>query len=1150
MHFSAGIKPLLKHVISLLVRVAPAFCLLLAPGAVASGGESRAPAQILILHSYSQEYPWTKYQHQGFTEHLYANQTPAPAISTEHLDTKRIPFSETYREQFAGYLASKYANYRPDLIYVTDDNALTLARTHFPRLFPDAPIIFSGVNDYDVERQLDPTRITGVYERKDIAPNIQVLRTMSREVSDILVVGDGSSTYHSIEREIRQALKDYPEITATYLANERVDELIAGLTGRKEKYLFLTTLGGVSDASGRTLSLDETISTIGSTGNFVTLSMEDAYLRAGVVGGYVTSGTKQGTVAAQMAHRYINGIPIAQIHPVKESPNEYMFDQLALDKHGLRLPQHILNIATIRNAPDTFYQRHRTLILGLLFALAGLLFISMALFAMIVSIKTRQLRANSEQFAAQADSLRRVKDSLSAAQQIARLGSWEWDLTSQSMYWSDQEFRIFGEPPQSFSPTYDLYLSYVIPEDRSKAKTALEDAFAHRGPLEIELRILRKDGEIAHIRELGHIRFNDIGAAISIVGTTLDITTIKQHEAQEQERFRRIERYQDALLEWSRVDYKNLDEALARATEISAHTLQVGRVSIWLYDQDRSALECQLLYRLDGGLTKIDAVLHEREFPEYFRAIENGKLLAANDARTDSRTKAFTEGYLEPLGITSLLDAPIFYQGEVVGVVCHEQIGPARDWSSYEQEFASAISKSVSLSLEINRRKEIERQLEYQAYHDRLTNLPNRSLFLDRLEQAIKQAKRTGTHLAVLFLDLDNFKEINDSLGHGAGDKVLVHIAEKLRSELREVDTVARLGGDEFTVIIDAVSDTRKLQSLAMDLAKTIQKPIVIDANELYVTSSIGISTYPSDGETAEELLRNADAAMYRAKDEGRNSFQFYTEDMTEQAFERILLETSLRRALEREEFVVYYQPQFDLRTNSLIGMEALSRWMHPEMGMVPPSQFIPAAEETGLIVQVDRWVMNTALTQIGRWYEAGLEPGRLALNLAVKQLYQNDLLTTIQDTLTRTNCRPEWLALEVTESQIMRKPERAIEILRRLSECGVEIAIDDFGTGHSSLSYLKRLPVDKLKIDKSFVRDIPDDEDDVAIVRAVIALAASMKLTVIAEGVETEQQKAFLAREGCAQVQGYFYGRPVPAAEMEQLLAGYVANARATRSN
>jgi EAL domain-containing protein (putative c-di-GMP-specific phosphodiesterase class I) len=316
-----------------------------------------------------------------------------------------------------------------------------------------------------------------------------------------------------------------------------------------------------------------------------------------------------------------------------------------------------------------------------------------------------------------------------------------------------------------------------------------------------------------------------------------------------------------------------------------------------------------------------------------------------------------------------------------------------------------------------------------------------------------------------------------------------------------------------------------------------LQDPICIDKHELYVTSSIGISIYPADGDSPETLLRNADAAMYKAKNEGRNSFQFYTEDMTTRAYERVALEANLRRAVENKEFYLCYQPQVDGISGKLIGMEALIRWEHPELGTIPPFKFIPLAVETGLIIQIDRFVMRTAMRQLKQWYESGLNPGTLALNLTVKQLRQDDFISVLKEMLIETGCLSEWIELEITEGEIMENPEQAIKVLQEISEMGIKLAIDDFGTGYSSLAYLKRLPVDKLKIDRSFISNLPDDEDDIVIVQTIIALSNSLRLSVIAEGVETIEQKEFLIGNGCPHIQGYFYGKPMKAESMLEML-------------
>lgn len=427
--------------------------------------------------------------------------------------------------------------------------------------------------------------------------------------------------------------------------------------------------------------------------------------------------------------------------------------------------------------------------------------------------------------------------------------------------------------------------------------------------------------------------------------------------------------------------------------------------------------------------------------------------------------------------------------------------------------------------------------LDHRANHDELTELPNRRLFLDRLDQAIKHAHRYNHHVAVLFIDLDHFKEINDSLGHLVGDSLLIHVARLMQNHLRDVDTIARFGGDEFCLIVDSIDDIQRISDIAENLVEMLQDPVCIEKHELYVTSSIGISIYPADGDNPETLLRNADAAMYKAKTEGRNRFQFYTEDMTLRAYERVALEANLRRAIENREFYVCYQPQVDGISGKLIGMEALIRWEHPELGTIPPFKFIPLAVETGLIIQIDRFVMRTAMTQLKQWYDEGLNPGTLALNLTVKQLQQDDFIPMLKEMLIETRCLSEWIELELTEGEIMGNPEQAIKVLQQIHEIGIKLAIDDFGTGYSSLAYLKRLPVDKLKIDRSFISNLPDDEEDAMIVQAIITLSKSLRLSIIAEGVETIEQKEFLIGNGCPHIQGYFYGKPMRTESMLEML-------------
>jgi len=621
------------------------------------------------------------------------------------------------------------------------------------------------------------------------------------------------------------------------------------------------------------------------------------------------------------------------------------------------------------------------------------------------------------------------------------------------------------------------------------------------------------------------------------------LSQVQAAELLERQRYEQSERYQSALFQWSKIEYDNPDIAIRNAMEISAHTLKIERVSIWLLNDENSALACHDLYTASTAEHLSGIFLYRSDYPRYFDAIDHGEIIAADDAQNDPQTAEFSENYLIPQMIYSMLDMPITVDGKIIGVICHEHIGYIRHWNPEEKEFAITIANALALTFEIDKRKKVEQTLDYKAHHDELTHLSNRALFLDRLEHAIKKAKRQNTLLAVLFIDLDRFKEINDSLGHEMGDAVLIEVADRLREHMREIDTIARLGGDEFTLIIEDIEDIQKVNAIASKLLSTLQQPMEIQGHQLYVTTSIGISLFPLDGNDPQSLLRNADSAMYKAKEEGRNSYQYYTAELTQRAFERMSLESSLRRAIANHEFVVYYQPQINGVTGDLIGMEALVRWQHPELGMVSPERFIPLAEETGLILAIDEFVMKEGMRQVASWYSQGLNPGVLSLNLAMKQLWQENFAQMLQKMLEDSGCKAEWIELEVTEGEVMKNPEKAIGILKEIHTLGVMLAIDDFGTGYSSLSYLKRLPLDILKIDQSFIRGIPENNEDVAIVRSIIALAKSMGMRVIAEGVETLEQKEFLVENGCHHIQGYFYSRPINVGEMDNRLRQSLVN-------
>jgi diguanylate cyclase (GGDEF)-like protein/PAS domain S-box-containing protein len=453
------------------------------------------------------------------------------------------------------------------------------------------------------------------------------------------------------------------------------------------------------------------------------------------------------------------------------------------------------------------------------------------------------------------------------------------------------------------------------------------------------------------------------------------------------------------------------------------------------------------------------------------------------------------------------------------------------------QDAEGRPSHYIGIFTDLSERKAADERVRFLAQHDALTELPNRTLFLDRFEHAIAGATRLGTRVALLFLDLDRFKNVNDSLGHQVGDRLLQAVARRLKGCLREVDTVARLGGDEFLILLHDLRSAQAVATVADKLLGVMAGPFEVDGHELTVSPSVGISLYPDDGRDVPTLMKNADAAMYHAKNRGRNNYQFYRDDMNARTLELLALENALRRAIEHQEFRLHYQPQVDLASGRIVGVEALARWPSPEGGMISPARFIPVAEDCGLIVPLGDWVLREACAQARRWQEMGLSPVPVAVNLSALQFRQGGLPARIRTVLTETGLAPEYLELEITESALMHEVEATVAMVQELRDMGLRLSIDDFGTGYSSLSYLIRFPIHKLKVDLSFVRRMVDNPDAAAITKAIIGMAKNLRLKVIAEGVENADQLALLRAQGCEEIQGYYFSAPVPAEDVARML-------------
>jgi diguanylate cyclase (GGDEF)-like protein len=520
-------------------------------------------------------------------------------------------------------------------------------------------------------------------------------------------------------------------------------------------------------------------------------------------------------------------------------------------------------------------------------------------------------------------------------------------------------------------------------------------------------------------------------------------------------------------------------------------------------------------------------------------AFRSRQACISNDYLADQRSSAF-HAIIRSDGAKSGAAFPLLVRGRAVGVMLF--LSSEKD--TFTPEFAELLQRladNVSFALEnfdrADEKTKADERIEYLASHDSLTNLPNREMFNELLRYAIEAAGRYQRRFAVLFIDLDRFKVINDSLGHDAGDLLLVEIGNRLRQTLRSSDVVARLGGDEFVVLLEETSESHDIERIAHNLLSVLSQPMQLSGHECHTTASIGIAMYPSDGSDVQTLTKNADMAMYLAKEDGKNGFRFFTKEIKAQSIERLMLETALRRALDRDQFALHYQPKVDLASGQITGVEALLRWTHPDLGVLSPMQFIPLAEETGLIVPIGRWVLREACAQNMAWQRRGLRPVSMAVNLSPRQFVDAHLLRDIDEALAASGMAPVLLQLEVTESMVMRNVSRAIKVLDAIQSRGIRLAIDDFGTGYSSMSLMKQFPIDTIKIDRSFVRDLPKDSEDQAIAQAIISMGKALGMTVVAEGVETTEQETFLRDHACDEMQGFLFSKPVPPQQLAELL-------------
>ncbi len=669
---------------------------------------------------------------------------------------------------------------------------------------------------------------------------------------------------------------------------------------------------------------------------------------------------------------------------------------------------------------------------------------------------------------------------LREAQRIAHLGNWTLDVQNDRLQWSEEMFRILEVDPRQQPARDSVYLAVTHPEDREMVRAAYEESLLQRRPCEITHRLLFADGRIKYVHGHGETLFADDGTPLVSHGTLQDVT--ERHLARE-------------------------------ALQLYAKIFQHSGEAIMVTDHDNRIVAVNPAFVRQTGYS-LEQI-----------AGKNPRMLASG--RTPQAT------YVE---LWNTLQEKSYWQGELWDRNRSGRIYPKWAAISAIRDERGTITHFIASFTDISERKAAEERIEHLAHHDSLTGLFNRYNLEIRLSQALLSARRENWFMAVLFIDLDRFKVINDTLGHHVGDQLLIEVAQRLLGCVRESDVVARLGGDEFVVVLNALDSPAEASPVAAKIMHALAQPYDIGNDRLHTSPSIGIAIFPDDGDDAATLMKHADAAMYHAKEQGRNNLQYFTAELNAAASERLLLERELRVALEQSQFELHYQPQFAADAGDFVrplAVEALIRWRHPQRGLVPPDRFIPLAEESGLIEAIGDWVLHEACRQLAEWKLEGIGPRRMAVNISAHQLRNADLVERIGDILRHHRLAHDELELEITESVAMSDPASAIEQLEALRRLGVMLAIDDFGTGYSSLAYLKRLPIQVLKLDRAFVRDIENDENDAAISAATLALAHSLGLMVVAEGIETEGQSRFLRAHGCDLLQGYLYGRPEPAAAL-----------------
>jgi diguanylate cyclase (GGDEF)-like protein/PAS domain S-box-containing protein len=1059
--------------------------------------QANGTKQILVLNSYHQGYRRSDAIMEGIRSE-FKNTGFKVELWYEYMDTFRYA-PETVVPYLEKLYQVKFHRNQFDVIIASDDNAFKFLLGHRDALFPDVPIVFTGIDHLDDAMIRQHRAITGVTEEVDIKSTIETIFALHPHTKTIVVVGDATSTNEAYLKEVHATVHalhaDVNVLELSYSTMAELKEKLRNLT----KFDVVLCLSVDQARTGASLSVDDMLALIAQHSNAPVYTLWGNYIGLGPLGGIVTSGELQGRHAVRMAARLLHGEAAAMIKIIRVSPNTPMFDYVQMKRFGISraaLPKG----SVLVNEPQTFYYRYQTVIQV---TVTFVILQSMIIILLMVNTKRRK-KAES----ALRESTKKYLRIFNGAE-VPILEQDFADVIARLQQLRDEGITDLKLYLQKNTAVVKKFVNGI------KISDANESA----------LRLFRAHSK----REL----LSHVDAILRPLSTEFYIDKICAIWTRKKA-FR-------AECSLNTMEGKELSVVLSMP--VPSESEASARVPVSVFDiTDRKRIEMSL-HKLSSAVEQSGSavmITDKKGVIEYVNP-RFTEVTGYTPGELTGQTTPLLQNLNNPTGEHQALSEVVLSGQDWHGEINDRRKDGKPYWAltsiSPILDECGSITHFVAVSEDITQLKDTQMRMEQLAFYDTLTGLENRRLFRKRLEHAVKVAQRTGKSVALLYLDLDQFKRVNDTLGHDAGDALLTKVAEGLRVCVRREDTAARIGGDEFTVLLPDVDGAAGASIVAQNILRFLRSPVKLATQEIIVTASIGITLAPDDSVDAEVLMKYADLAMYQAKEKGRNNYQFFTEEMNLVVSERLFLENELRQALEQDQFTLYYQPLISLRDRQIVSLEALMRWEHPQLGTLSPERFIRVAEDSGLIVHIGNEILRQACRQAKVLHVKGTPTIKMAFNLSARQFYEPTLLSIIKEILTDADLEGTWLGLELTESVLLETTEQAIQVMGQLKALGLSISIDDFGTGYSSLSFLKRFPIDTVKIDRSFVRDISRDPNDAEITTAVIAMAHKLHLKVVAEGVETTEQLAFLAEHHTDYAQGYLFSQPLPFPQMSELL-------------